>query len=67
MRPFHNLIYQAMFDGVEMNIIRMGPKILFVPNNMLPKAALPDAPFMFIRAALATEVLFLGDDVKIPI
>jgi len=36
----------------------MGSKILFVPNDMLPEAALPDATFMFIYTALTAGFCF---------
>jgi hypothetical protein len=36
-------MHQAVFYGIMMNIIDMRPTIIIVPNQMFPKAALPDA------------------------
>ena len=40
--PILNPFYQPVFDRIEMNIIHMALKILFVPQGVLPKPALPD-------------------------
>jgi hypothetical protein len=51
VRPILNAANVAMFDRVEMDVIDMVFEILFVPQGVLPIAALPDRALAFVGAA----------------
>ena len=43
-----------MLDGIDMDVIHMARAVAFVPNQMLPVAALPDIAFPLGYAAWRT-------------
>lgn len=42
--PIGHPRHQAMFDGVDVDVIHVGGEIGLVPNEVFPVAALPDGP-----------------------
>ena len=49
--PVANPTHVSMFDRIEMNVVSMPRKILFIAQSMLPIAPLPNAAFALFRAA----------------
>jgi len=43
--PLRHTFYIAVLHRVEMNVIRMPAKIIFVANLVLPESPLPDRGF----------------------
>ena len=40
--PIYDALHQPVLDRIEMDVIQMAPKILFVTDLMLPESTLPD-------------------------
>ena len=51
IRPFPDSRHESMFHGIDMNIVDVSVKILFIANRMLPLATLPDTAFAFGSAS----------------
>ena len=45
MRPINRTLYISVFNRVEMNVIEMADKIIFITNLMFPKSPLSDSRF----------------------
>ncbi len=43
IRPVTRVCYEAMFNGIEMNIMHVRAEIVVVADHVLPETALPDA------------------------
>jgi len=39
------VLYETVFDRVEMRVVHVSRKVAIVPDRVLPIAALPNAPF----------------------
>jgi hypothetical protein len=46
-----DVLYEAMLDRVEVNVVHVSSQIAAVADRMLPEAALPDAAFALARSA----------------
>ena len=44
IRPIPHAAYQAVFDGIDVNIIDVRGVVPIVADRVLPEASLPDAP-----------------------
>ena len=45
MRPINRTLTMPVFNRVEMNVIDMAGKIIFITNWVFPKSPLPDSRF----------------------
>ena len=45
MRPINRTLYMPVFNRVEMNVIDMAGKIIFIANLVFPESPLPDGRF----------------------
>jgi hypothetical protein len=43
--PISHASHASVLDGIPMNIVHMPVEILIVPDEVLPKSALPNATF----------------------
>jgi hypothetical protein len=52
MGPIRGAGYKPVLHRIIMNVVKMAPQILFIPNGMLPKSPLPDTPLTFCDPAV---------------
>ncbi len=46
-RPIRHPVNITMLEGIDMNVIHVASKILFIPDPMLPETPLPQTPLAF--------------------
>lgn len=49
MRPIGDPRHPPVFDGIEVNVVKVRIEIPSIPDRVLPESPLANAPFVFRR------------------
>lgn len=60
VRPIADPPHQAVFDGIEMNVVDVAREIVFVANGVLPEPTLPQRQIAVRTAAQGSALLDQG-------